>query len=294
MLLAVRLGLREVRHAEWALTERLLHRIVRDRSAADPRLHLHTLRLRVPKGLLRLHLPARLLRYVLEQVHFVDLIITAKGFATIAEPEADIVLEPVAHTGQKVSSVLRRVTVWPLNHFELLLWLAHAEQAIVLVTDARMFVGSLHHHSQVAVTCLRLFQLLLQGLRRVPPLGRVRSLQLHRSHRGRGHGRRPGERRCLHSVLATVVAVRGPVRVHQLDQVWHLAAERHVDVLNRDRSRKKRVRLLQGKELDDTPVVVGDEAVAELKAAGQCRDISEALHVERVGDQFLDLPMVLL
>ena len=91
-----------------------------------------------------------------------------------------------------------------------------------------------------------------------------------------------------------MVAVRGPVRVYQLDQVGHLAAERHVDVLNRDRARKKRVRLLQGKELDDASVVVGDEAVAELKAAGQCRNISEALHVERVGDQFLDLPMVLL
>ena len=216
MLLAVRLGLCEVRHAEWALTERLLHRIVRDRSAADPRLHLHTLRLRVPKGLLRLHLPARLLRYVLEQVHLVNFVFSAKGFAAIAEPEADIVLEPVAHTAQKVGSVRRRVTVWPLNHFELLQWLAHAEQAFILATDARIFVRSLHHNGKVAVACLRLFQL-LQGLRRVPPLGRMRSLQLHSSHRGRGHGRRPGEWRCLHSILAAVVAVRGPVRVYQLD-----------------------------------------------------------------------------
>lgn len=91
-----------------------------------------------------------------------------------------------------------------------------------------------------------------------------------------------------------VVAVRRPVRVHQLDQVRHLAPERQVDVLERDLPLEQDVRLLQYEELDDALIVVGNEVVAKLKAAGQDGDIPEALHLERVSHELGDLSVELL
>lgn len=178
-MLSMRLSLSEVGRSLTSLSERLRHRIVRDRCAADPRLQLHPLRVGVAVSLLSLHLHPGLLRHILQEVHLIDLVLPVEGLAPLAqsEPKADVILPPVPHASQEVDVAL--VVLRPFDQFELILRFSYSKQLVILVTAMLLLVAPLHDQSQVPVAVAKAVIRELGGLRGVPSLRRVRLLELH-------------------------------------------------------------------------------------------------------------------